>query len=257
MHEVYSKRSILTLKLYNNMKNRILTKTLLVFVTLSLTLTSYAQIRVDPSNNVLVGQHWGQNAFKEFDVRGEMFVSHNPKNGVPGWGYVGCYFTNFTHVVGGSTIHSPILEPQWSNNYYLGRPNQQFWATYTNQLFVNSVQITSDERLKTNIEPVTGSLPKLMKLKPFTYDYKFTPDEGVDEATNQQVEEAAKNQIGFMAQDLLKDFPNLVKHDEENDKYSVNYIGLIPELVEAIQEQNQQIQELQAKVTELQARVGE
>lgn len=230
------------------MKNTILTKSLFVLVTLSFTLTSYGQIRVDPSNNVLVGQHWGQNAYEEFDVRGEMFVSHQPKSGLGGGS--GCYFTNYSFGAG----VSPIFEPQWNNNYYLGKSGKQFWATYTNQLYVNTVQITSDERLKTNIKPVTGSLSKLMKLQPYTYDYIFTLDKEVDESTNRQVEEAAKNQIGFMAQDLLKDFPNLVKHDEEVDKYSVNYIGLIPELVAALQEQNRKIEELEAIVEELRNR---
>ena len=90
-----------------------------------------------------------------------------------------------------------------------------------------------------------------MNLKPYTYDFIFTPDEEVDETTNQEVEEASKNHVGFMAQDLLKDFPHVVKHDEGEDKYSVNYIGLIPELEAALQEQNRKIEELQAIVEEL------
>lgn len=79
------------------MKKTILSKTLLFLTALTFTFSSYGQLRIDPSNNVLVGQHWGQNAYKEFDVRGEMFVSHSPRNGVPGWGYVGAWFTNHSY----------------------------------------------------------------------------------------------------------------------------------------------------------------
>lgn len=238
------------------MKKTILSKTLLFLTALTFTFSSYGQLRIDPNNNVLVGQHWGQNAYKEFDVRGEMFVSHSPRNGVPGWGYVGAWFTNHSYQVGGSTVYRPIFEPQWGNNYWLGNASSPFWRVYSNQVYANGLLLTSDERLKTNIVPVTGSLPKLMNLKPYTYDFIFTPDEEVDETTNQEVEAASKNHVGFMAQDLLKDFPNLVKHDEVEDKYSVNYIGLIPELVAALQEQNRKIELLEAKIVELQTRVG-
>lgn len=239
------------------MKKTILTKAVLFVLALGLTFSSNGQVKVDPNNNVLVGQHWGQNAYKEFDVRGEMFVSHVPRNGVPGWSYVGCYFTNHSYLLGGVTVYRPILQPQWGNNYWLGNATSPFWRVYANQMHATSFVNTSDERLKTNFMPVTGSLSRLMKIQPYRYDFIFTPDEEVDETTNQEVEAASKNHIGFKAQDLLADFSHLVKHDEQNDQYSVNYIGLIPELVAALQEQNQVIQELKAKVAELESRVGE
>jgi hypothetical protein len=185
------------------MKKTILTKAIFFMVALGFTFSSLGQFRIDPSNNVLVGQHWGQNAIKEFDVRGEMFVSHSPKNGVPGWSYVGGFFTNHSYQVGGNTVYKPIFQPQWGNNYWLGNASTPFWRVYSNQVYASGILLTSDERLKTNIVPVTGSLPKLMKLQPYTYDFIFTPDEEVDESTNQQVEAAAKNHVGFMAQDLL------------------------------------------------------
>ena len=132
------------------MKKTILTKTLLFLTALTFTFSSYGQLRIDPNNNVLVGQHWGQNAYKEFDVRGEMFVSHQPKNGTGGGS--GCYFTN--HITSAGV--RPILEPQWGNNYWLGNASSPFWRVYSNQVWAQGVMLTSDERLKTNIVPVTG-----------------------------------------------------------------------------------------------------
>ncbi|MEC8739754.1 MAG: tail fiber domain-containing protein [Bacteroidota bacterium] len=239
------------------MKKTTLTKTTLITFSLAFAFTGKGQVKVDPNNNVLVGQHWGQNAYKEFDVRGEMFVSHFPRNGVLGWNYVGCWFTNHSYQFGGNTIYRPILEPQWGNNYWLGNASSPFWRVYSNEMHAMSFVNISDERLKTNFMPVTGSLSRLMSILPYRYDFIFTPDEEVDETTNQEVEAASKNHIGFKAQDLLKDFPHLVKYDESEDQYSVNYIGLIPELVAALQEQNQVIQELKAKVAELESSVGE
>ncbi len=96
------------------MKKQFLSKTVLIlFLTIGLSFSGFAQIKVDPSNNVLVGQHWGQNALKEFDVRGEMFISHTPRTGATGWSYVGGYFTNHSYQVGATTVYRPIFEPAY------------------------------------------------------------------------------------------------------------------------------------------------
>lgn len=240
-----------------NMNGYKITKTALILLFLTFMIKGFAQVKVDPNNNVLVGQHFGQNAYKEFDVRGEMFVSHVPRIGVSGWNYVGCWFTNHSYQVSGATVYRPILEPQWGNNYWLGNASKPFWRVYANEMHAMSFVNISDERLKTNFVPVVGSLSRLMTIQPFKYDFKFIPDEEVDQTTNQELEMASKNHIGFKAQDLMNDFPYLVKYDEENDQYSVNYIGLIPELVGAIQEQNIQIVALQAKIAELEAKLNE
>ena len=64
--------------------------------------------------------------------------------------------------------------------------------------------------------------------------------------------ETSKNQIGVMAQELKEVFPQLVKQDEKTQQLSVNYIGLIPILIESIKEQQKQIEELKLLVTQLQ-----
>jgi hypothetical protein len=63
---------------------------------------------------------------------------------------------------------------------------------------------------------------------------------------------SGKNQIGFVAQELLNTVPEAVKADDSTGLYSVNYIMLIPILVEAIKEQQKLIAELQQQVLDLQ-----
>jgi hypothetical protein len=75
-------------------------------------------------------------------------------------------------------------------------------------------------------------------------------------------------QIGLIAQELEEIFPELVvdnvhaydknegiegaERDMEKIEYKgINYIGLIPVLIEAIKEQQQQIEELQQQLKEL------
>ena len=60
-----------------------------------------------------------------------------------------------------------------------------------------------------------------------------------------------QERIGFLAQDVQKDFPELVKTDQQG-MLGVNYIGLIPVLLEAIKEQQEAIENLENEVKKLQ-----
>jgi hypothetical protein len=74
----------------------------------------------------------------------------------------------------------------------------------------------------------------------------------VDEKKRAALVSSGKNQIGFMAQELINIVPEAVKKDDSTGTYSVNYIMLIPILVEAIKEQQKLITELQLSIIDLQ-----
>ena len=57
--------------------------------------------------------------------------------------------------------------------------------------------------------------------------------------------------FGFLAQDVLKEFPELVAMDSTSGLYAVNYIGFIPLLLEAVKSQQQQIEELNKALEKL------
>ncbi len=95
----------------------------------------------------------------------------------------------------------------------------------------------SDSRLKRNVEPLELNLEKLIQVKGYNYYWK-------SEAADQEI------QTGVLAQELQKIFPSLVKKDKEGI-LSVNYIGLIPVLIESVKEQQKQIDELKLLVTRL------
>jgi hypothetical protein len=59
-----------------------------------------------------------------------------------------------------------------------------------------------------------------------------------------QLNERGENRYGFLAQDLLEVIPEIVEYVEEDDKYFVDYIAIIPILVKAIQEQQADIEKL-------------
>lgn len=120
-----------------------------------------------------------------------------------------------------------------------------------------TITSTSDASKKRNVEELTGALDIIDQLKPKTYDY-------VDDADLALPQE---KQYGFLAQELEQVLPSLVKDVEtfatpdvaEGEEVagdpevtgtikSVNYIALIPVLVEAIQEQQAEIEALKAEL---------
>ncbi len=98
---------------------------------------------------------------------------------------------------------------------------------------------TSDKRYKTNIQSIDNSLDKIMKMQGVYYEWKKEdfPHMGFDKGRN----------IGFIAQDVQKVFPELVKSDN-NGYLSVNYANFTAVLLEAIKEQNNKIEILEQKI---------
>ncbi|OAV65373.1 hypothetical protein Barb6XT_02439 [Bacteroidales bacterium Barb6XT] len=145
--------------------------------------------------------------------------------------------------------------------------------TINNQVKANGLTITSDERLKENIKDLSGSGKDLLKslkgVKGVSYNLRYTSpspaihtlvsDETSEPLTEKEIrniaeaaevekklaEQAKKKRIGFLAQDIEKVFPELVETDEDGIK-SVDYIGMIPVLLEGIKElqaENEALQE--------------
>jgi Tfp pilus assembly protein PilN len=65
---------------------------------------------------------------------------------------------------------------------------------------------------------------------------------------NQRYLQQSSNQIGLLAQQVKDVVPEAVKTDEITGNYSVNYIMLIPMLIESIKKQQEQIDLLKQEV---------
>jgi hypothetical protein len=87
---------------------------------------------------------------------------------------------------------------------------------------------TSDERLKDNIKPITNALSDVTQLEGVSFDWKDTGTRG----------------HGFIAQQVEPILPDVVQTDEETGIKSINYVGMIGHLVEAIKELKAEIEEL-------------
>ena len=126
---------------------------------------------------------------------------------------------------------------------FFGQTGTPSWRFYVNTItgdawLQGTLTQSSDARLKKNIVPLSNTLKAVQQLNGYTYNWKdaSNPDE----------------QIGLLAQELQKVYPQLVK---ENDKgiLSVNYSGMVPVLLEAIKEQQQQISNQNERIEKLEA----
>lgn len=83
---------------------------------------------------------------------------------------------------------------------------------------------TSDKRLKKNIYPLQNSFDKILSLQGVEYDWKDSKEFGT------------QHQVGFLAQDLEKVYPEVVVTDPQSGRKSVSYGNLLAPLVEAFKE---------------------
>jgi hypothetical protein len=109
-----------------------------------------------------------------------------------------------------------------------------------------SISCSSDVRFKKNITPLPNALTSVMKLQGVNYYWKTT------EFPEKQF--ANTKQVGFIAQDLEKIYPEMVITDKEGYK-SVDYSRLTPVLVEAMKEQQKIIEEQQQMIKRLNLKV--
>ena len=103
----------------------------------------------------------------------------------------------------------------------------------------------SDIRLKTNIEKIPDVLDILDEIKPVKFEWKEDVEEGIE-----------KKHIGLIAQEVEPHFPELIyegttRDTEETTYKGLNYPGLTPILLKAVQELSSKVNELQQKIEEL------
>ena len=153
---------------------------------------------------------------------GDTFI--DPEN------YEGYYFADgqytgtnpgIAFVVGNGDIDS-------SNGLAGSNPSNAFVVNYDGSATLSGdLTINSDMRLKSNITSLGSTLSKLLLIDGKSYTMK----------------KDGEQKIGVLAQDIQKVFPELVTKDS-NEILAVNYQGLIPVLINALNEQQRQLKTL-------------
>ena len=101
-----------------------------------------------------------------------------------------------------------------------------------------SLTQTSSRKVKENIKPLNiDEARKILGLQAVRFDFK-DKEQGTDKR-------------GFIAEDVAEVIPELVTPETETEPAKLDYIQMIPYLLETIKNQERRIQDLEAKVEEL------
>ncbi len=180
-------------------------------------------------------------------VLGQYLQSSGSGNGVYG-------FTNSTSA-NGSRGYKPSGGTGWGGVFYNDLGYTGWFGS------------ASDQRLKTNIKPLSNSIDVIKRLNVYSYQFDIDKYPNLGDSTTH---------FGVMAQELEVVLPNLVKtknidlyntepnqkdkdmnYKEPEEVKTVNYLELIPILIQATQEQQKIIEEQQQKIDALNKRLNQ
>lgn len=106
--------------------------------------------------------------------------------------------------------------------------------------------VSSDQRLKTNIQTLTGSLDAIKSLRGTQFEWTNENDPEFRISSD-----ATGTQIGLIAQEVEQILPQVVKPNGVKDYLTVEYDKIVAVLIEAIKEQQQQIDNLQQQINNM------
>lgn len=225
-------------------------KIIILIVIVLLAQISYSQININSSGNV--GIKKSASSTYDLDIDGTIAI-----NGGHSWASL---IFDDSKTSGGNNLVTIRPSNAWyaslgTETYYFGysyvkqmSSESCFTETLRSNSFINNYGYTfSDERIKTNIKGIETPLDFLLKLEGKQYD--MTPiNQGLGKDKERKEK---KGEYGFIAQDFMKILPELVVQDSLTGLYAINYIGVIPIMVEALKEQQAQIESMQKQIDKL------
>lgn len=129
----------------------------------------------------------------------------------------------------------------------IGTPSPQDKLDVRGTVRATNFVPTSDRRLKTAIEPVEDALARLRRLRGVHYRWKQEHAEavGLDDEPH----------LGFIAQEVAEVLPELVRGGAEDEAeeqafLSLDVLGLVPVLLEAVKELAQRVDDLETQLAE-------
>jgi hypothetical protein len=192
-----------------------------------------AAITVNDTSNVITVTGQLQGSGNVISIIGDLTVSGNAT-------ITGNVATNSISN-GNSRVEIPTTNG--NVNIDVGVTNNMAVFTPTDLIITGNVSVTgnvtaqdvnslSDVTLKTNIQPISGIESVLFGLKGYEYDWK----------------NGSGHSYGFLAQEVEKVLPNAVKTGADGLK-AINYMMIIPFLVETIKQMGSEIKDLKQTVS--------
>lgn len=140
----------------------------------------------------------------------------------------------------GSQDRLTFFKRSSGTDYWLFRLNNA--QSYNMDFRGNITAYASDERLKTNITPITNPLEKLQQVRGVEYDWR-------DDVEEKGFIPSMPHETGVIAQEVQQVVPDAVVPAPFDSEYlTVDHVKLIPLLIESIKELKEEVDCLKAKV---------
>ena len=153
--------------------------------------------------------------------------------------------------------------------YYKGNPSDAITTSvfhFFTDVTANSFIVTSDSRLKSNVESLEGSEDMLSRISPVSYSLASASLASKASVASVESETAGTGEVaplapdprtrfGFIAQEVKEVFPELVVEDEEG-VLGIDYIGFIPVLVDAVKNLRAKVETQQEEIAALRMQNG-
>ncbi len=192
------------------------------------TVSSFAQLKVDPYGRIGIGTNWPNPGYK-CHIKGDLLLTTHPD--YP--------FIELQFKVG------PLLNAQIGTN----TDEVTFYSNWVNyhKLFAEEYYRLSDEKYKLNRTLISNPVERLQALKAYKYDMI---DTYFDNETGDSLSKLIPK-FGFIAQEIEEVLPDIkITKDIGNNKL-MDYDQIIPLLVAGMQEQQRQIGALEVIISEL------
>ena len=127
----------------------------------------------------------------------------------------------------------------------------------TGEMTASAFTVTSDARLKREVRELSSSLGLLSQLVPVEYklqqsfpvEYSDTMQTARAMSPASAEKESLRYRYGLIAQDVAELFPDIV-YEDGNGYLSIDYIGLIPLLIQSVKELNEELHNSNEKLKE-------
>jgi len=165
----------------------------------------------------------------------------------------------------GDVYNDCSIFPLQSNNGNIGTPNNYWYEVHANRIFSSSQHTLSDRSTKLNIRSLVENrsnltnLDKVLALNPIKYDINIDTHPFYKNVVLKKEDlEDSKDNLGFIAQELMEVIPEMVSFSKSQQLYSIrNYEQMFPVLVGAMQEMKAENDDLKSRIERLEASIGE
>jgi hypothetical protein len=176
------------------------------------------------------------NADEMVDINGRLRIRNTGSSTA---NTAGVWFNNSTNSIAGNDGAFSGMKADTEVGLFIGGA-WRFWVANTgNATLTGTLTQSSDRRLKKDFSLLNNSLSDIYQLK--GYHYKW-----IEASRSQDL------QTGLIAQEVQKIFPELVQTDEKGF-LSVNYIGLIPHLIEGMKALKDENASLKSRLDKIEA----